>query len=161
MPITSKAPVGIQFVMVHQRPFSHEAQRTPWQRTRNDLAGGYRDNCFLAAVPRVKMRWRMVAEVHLDHDPIELTDPRHGGDDVAQNGRDGRSVPIGAAADAKRQCSRHRTWSGLAGSARLRAVARRHRPIRGLPGNVISRDLPGWTPPSAGKTLCDHSQRPA
>jgi hypothetical protein len=38
------------------------------------------------AIVGVEVRRRVVAEVHLDHDPVEGADPGHGGDDVAVDG---------------------------------------------------------------------------
>jgi len=59
------------------QPFSHEAQRASWNRAGENLAGRDDDRCLITAVAGVEVRGRMVSEVHLDHDSIELADPRH------------------------------------------------------------------------------------
>ncbi len=68
-------------------PFSHEAKGPPRERASEDLAGHDYDRRFLAGVASVKVGRRMIIELHLDHDPVELTDLRHSADGASGAGR--------------------------------------------------------------------------
>jgi hypothetical protein len=60
-------------------PFSHEPKITHRQRPPENLPGRDLDLGPLAAMAGVKVRRRMIAVVHLDHDSKEAADARHTG----------------------------------------------------------------------------------
>jgi hypothetical protein len=59
------------------KPVVHEPKRPPRQETGEHLAGLDHDQRLITGIARMKMRRRMIDELHLDHDPVELADPRH------------------------------------------------------------------------------------
>jgi hypothetical protein len=70
--------VYLQFGAVKPQPLPDQPQ-CPWRdRTSQDLSGGNRDLHFLSGIEGVEMRWWVVFEIHLDHDPVEAADPGHG-----------------------------------------------------------------------------------
>src|SRR3954469_3354340 len=68
-------------------PFSHQAQCSLGQSATDDLTGLDRDDGLLSAVHRVKVRRRVIGEVHPDDDPLEATDRRHTDEPATGAGR--------------------------------------------------------------------------
>src|SRR5687768_7020773 len=62
---------------MHRRPFSHHPQRALGQTAAQNLARRNHDHRLLSRVDGMKVRRRVIGEVHPDHDPVEATDRRH------------------------------------------------------------------------------------
>jgi hypothetical protein len=59
------------------KPVTNEPKRPAREETGEHLAGLDHDQRLITGIARMKMRRRMIDELHLDHDPVELADPRH------------------------------------------------------------------------------------
>ena len=71
-------PISEKLLLVHCRPFNHEA-RYP----RREASGKYRessnvDECHISAILRMKVRRVVIVKKHLDHNAEETADFRHG-----------------------------------------------------------------------------------
>jgi hypothetical protein len=55
----------------------YEPKRPSGQRPLEDLAGSNHDQCLVPRLASMEVWRRMIAEEHLDHDPVELADSRH------------------------------------------------------------------------------------
>ena len=70
-------PVCHQFISMLIKPFAHEPHSPTGQRAGEHVAGLDHDQCLVSGIARVEMRRWMIDEIHPNHDPIELADPRH------------------------------------------------------------------------------------
>lgn len=94
-------PVQFEFCAPLLDPFSHQSQGTWWKRAGVHVTGRDHDERHVAAVARMEVRRRMVAEVHLDDDPVERADAWHqrivpGASDLSRPTSSPRSGPIQA-----------------------------------------------------------------
>src|SRR3954454_13460192 len=109
-------PVHVELAAVLVQPFSHQPQRSTGERTGDDGAVADRHLRRLAAIARVEVRRRVVAVVHLDHDPVELADPRHRV--MVRSGADGVRAGYSEAPERPQDAaSRSSTACGLPRSA--------------------------------------------
>jgi hypothetical protein len=58
-------------------PLSHKSMHSWRQDPNNDFGCRNRDFCLISTVLHVEVRRRMLAVIHLDHDPVELADAGH------------------------------------------------------------------------------------
>jgi hypothetical protein len=75
--LAAEPPILQQFLSMYRRPFLDRAQSTARQLTFEDFEGFDADRGFELALASVKVRRRMVIEVHSDQDLIERADRRH------------------------------------------------------------------------------------
>ena len=72
----SQGPCVCQFVPVQRTPLLNMSQGSHLKAA-VDFASVYCNRDLMVTVQSVKVRWRMVALVHRDHDSEEATDFRH------------------------------------------------------------------------------------
>lgn len=58
-------------------PLLDESHGCPWDITADRRAVVDANQCFVFGVDGVEVRWIVIGEVHVDHDSIELAEPRH------------------------------------------------------------------------------------
>jgi hypothetical protein len=72
-------PVRRELVDVKSSPPLDQLPGDLGQLATDHQAVVYSYESLVLGVDRVEVRWIVVAEVHVDRDPVELTEPRHGG----------------------------------------------------------------------------------
>ena len=70
-------PVRQQFVAVKVQPLVDEAPSRPGEVATKERSVIDAHQCLVLAVDGVEVRRSMVLPVHVDHDPVELAEPRH------------------------------------------------------------------------------------
>lgn len=66
-----------QLGFVNGAPLLDEAGGGSGEFAADDRAVVDANQRFVLGVDRVEVRWVVIAEVHVDHDPVELTQARH------------------------------------------------------------------------------------
>ena len=74
---TRQVPVLFQLLSVYLAPRPDESKRPPRQATLEKSETADREHRLLSGIHGVKMGHAVVAEVHVDRDPVELRDSRH------------------------------------------------------------------------------------
>ncbi len=67
----------MQLLDVGSPPLLNETPRGTRKLSSDSFTRGDLNKSFMFAVDRVKVRWTGVNEVHVDHDPVKLAQPRH------------------------------------------------------------------------------------